>query len=171
MKINQEEPKKTNNANNNNVIFFSGNQQTIKSENKTHKQIASQNNNLNKTNQMASKDMGLNKLIVNSSLNNPSANTATNISNDQILHQKKDHSDYFENEILYQGGEENDRVFKEYTMINEKKNKAIDDFKNISERIKNNSNKIEEIKKSLLDLKEEKKQKQAEIINLLSNKE
>ena len=56
-------------------------------------------------------------------------------------------------------------------MINDRKNKALDDFKNINERIKNNNKKIEEIKKSLLDLKEEKKQKEADIINLLSNKE
>ena len=105
-------------------------------------------------------------------MNNPSQNTATNISlNEQILHPKRDHSDYFDNEIIFQGGEENDPLFKEYTMINEKKNKAIDDFKNINERIKNNNIKIEEIKKSLIDLKEEKKQKQADIINLLSNKE
>ena len=172
MKATQEEPQKPKNSSNNNVIFFSSNQTTIRNENRSLNQIAPQNTNLNKTNQFPSKDIRLNKLNINSSLNNPSPNTATNVSlNEQALHPKKDHSDYFDNEILFQGGEENEPLFKEYTMINDRKNKAMDDFKNINERIKNNNKKIEEIKKSLLDLKEEKKQKEADIINLLSNKE
>ena len=172
MKTHQEEPPKVNSSNKNNVIFFSSNQQISKNGNKSFNHITPQTTILNKSNQFPSKDIRLNKLNINSSMNNPSQNTATNISlNEQILHPKRDHSDYFDNEIIFQGGEENDPLFKEYTMINEKKNKAIDDFKNINERIKNNNIKIEEIKKSLIDLKEEKKQKQADIINLLSNKE
>ena len=172
MKTRQEEPPKVNTSSNNNVVFYSSNQQVSKNENRSFNHIAPQSTLLNKSNQFPSKDIRLNKLNINSSMNNHSQNTATNISlNEQILHPKKDHSDYFDNEILYQGGEENDPLFKEYTMINDKKNKAIDDVKSINERIKNNNIKIEEIKKSLVDLKEEKKQKQADIINLLSNKE
>ena len=91
-------------------------------------------------------------------LNLPSGNNVTN----------KDHCDYFDNEILYQN---NDPIFKEYTMINERKNRAIDDFSNNTQRIKVNNLKIEELKKNLIDLKEEKKQKHTEIINLLSSRE
>ena len=172
MKTHQEEPPKVNSSTNNNVLFFSSNQQIIKNENKSFTHIIPQSTLLNKSNQFHAKDIRLNKLNINTSMNNPSQNQVTNISlNEQILHPKKDHSDYFDNEILYQGGEENDPLFKEYTMINDKKNKAIDDVKNINERIKNNNIKIEEIKKNLVDLKEEKKQKKADIINLLSNKE
>ena len=167
-----QEEQNENNSSHNNIILTSNNQQINKNNPSISDQTPSQSSNLNKSHQFASKDIRLNKLNVNSSLNMPSANTATNISlNDQILHQKKDQSDYFDNEVLYQDEEESDPIFKEYTMINDRRNKAIDDLKNITERIKNNNIKIEEIKKNLIELKEEKKQKESDIVNLLSNKE
>ena len=172
MKTLQEEVQKTSNAISNNVIFISNNQQAIKKEAKSVNKISPQNSIITKSNRLPKKDIRSNKFNIKSPLNNPSPNKVTNVSlNEQILHKKKEHSDYFENEILFQGGEESDPLFKEYTMINDKKNKAIDDIKNMSERIKNNNIKIEEIKKNLINLKEEKKQKQNDIINLLSNKE
>ena len=115
----------------------------------------------------------LNKINVNSSVNIPPINLDANLSlNEKNLQQKKEQSDdYFDNEVSYQDEDDNDPIFKEYTMINNKRNKVIDDIKNINERIKNNNIKIEEIKQNLNKLKEEKKQKQIEIVNLLSNKE
>ena len=172
MSSQQQEQQNINNSNNNNLILSTNNQQTNKNQNTTTEQPPSQNSNLNKSHQFPTKDIRLNKLNMNSSLNIPSANTATNISlNDQNLHPKKEQSDYFDNEVSYQDEEEGEQIFKEYTMINDRRNKAIDDFKNINERIKINNIKIEELKKKLIDLKEEKKQKQNEIFNLLSNKE
>lgn len=164
--------QKINNTNKDNITLSTSNQQTNNNQNSQTEQPPSQNWNLNKSQQLPTKDIRLNKLNMNSSLNVPSANTATNISlNEQILHQKKDQSDYFDNELSYQDDDENDPIFKEYTMINDRRNKAIDDLKNITERIKNNNIKIEELKKNLVELKEEKKQKQTDIVNLLSNKE
>ena len=172
MSSQQQEQQNINNSNNNNLILSTNNQQTNKNQNTTTEQPPSQNSNLNKSHQFPTKDIRLNKLNMNSSLNIPSANTATNISlNDQNLHPKKEQSDYFDNEVSYQDEDEGEQIFKEYTMINDRRNKAIDDFKNINERIKINNIKIEELKKKLIDLKEEKKQKQNEIFNLLSNKE
>ena len=163
-----QDSQKTNNANNN--VILSSNLESNKNENTS--QATSKNENLNKSNQLNTKDNRSNKININSSLNIPSANTATNISlNDQMLYQKKEHSDYFDNDISYHDDEENDPILKEYTMINDRRNKVIDDLKGINERIKNNNKKIEEIKKNLIDLKEEKKQKQIDIMNLLSNKE
>ena len=157
-------------SNSNNIILSTSIQQSHQNNNSSLTQILSQNS--NKSNQLISKDICSNKLNMNSSLNMPSTKTVTNVSlNDQILHHKKDNSDYFDNEISYQDEEDNDPIFKEYTMINNRRNKTIDELKNISERIKNNNKKIEEIKNNLIDLKEEKKQKQKEIFNLLSNKE
>jgi hypothetical protein len=164
--------QKINNTNKDNITLSTSNQQTNNNQNSQTEQPPSQNWNLNKSQQLPTKDIRLNKINMNSSLNVPSANTATNISlNEQILHQKKDQSDYFDNELSYQDDDENDPIFKEYTMINDRRNKAIDDLKNITERIKNNNIKIEELKKNLVELKEEKKQKQTDIVNLLSNKE
>lgn len=101
----------------------------------------------------------------NSSIN---MNIATNISsNDQNPQKKKEESDYFDNDEE----EENELLFKEYAMMNDKKNRAIDDLSSLSERIQNNKIKIEEKKKQLNDLKEQKKKIQDEVINLLSNKE
>ena len=164
--------QKTNNSNKENLILSTSNQQTNNNQNSQTEQPPPQNSILNKSQQFPSKDIRLNKLNMNSSLNVPSANTATNISlNEQILHQKKDQSDYFDNEVSYQDDDENDPIFKEYTLINDRRNKAIDDLKNITERIKNNNIKIEELKNNLIELKEEKKRKQIDIVNLLSNKE
>ena len=144
MKTLQEEVQKTSNAISNNVIFISNNQQAIKKEAKSVNKISPQNSIITKSNRLPKKDIRSNKFNIKSPLNNPSPNKVTNVSlNEQILHKKKEHSDYFENEILFQGGEESDPLFKEYTMINDKKNKAIDDIKNMSERIKNNNIKIE----------------------------
>ena len=165
-----QDPQKINKSNNSNIPLSAINQQSNQNLNFTP---LSQNSNLNKSNQLTSKDTRSNKNM-NSSLNIPSTNTVTNISlNEQNNHQKKEQSDYFDNEISYQDEEEeeNDPIFNEYTIINDKRNKAIVDLKDISERIKNNNKKIEEIKKNLIDLKEEKNQKQADIFNLLSNKE
>ena len=140
--------------------------------NLTDEQIAAQNGNLNKSSQLCPNDIRINKINMNSSNNNPTANTATNQSmNDQLLVQKKDHSDELGNEILYQDEEDNEQFFKEYTIINDRRIKVIEDSENINERIKNNKNKIEELKNELKNLKEEKKQKQSDIVNLLSNKE
>ena len=167
-----QDKQNVNNSNNSNLILSTSNQQIIKTPNSPADQAALQNSNLNKSHQFPAKDIRLNKLNMNSSLNMPSANTATNISlNEQILHQKKEQSDYSDNEVSYDDEDENDPIFKEYTMINDRRNKAIDDLKNINERIKNNNIKIKEIKQNLIDLKEEKKKKQADIVNLLSNKE
>ena len=172
MTSNEQEQQNINITNNTDAITSTNNQEQNKTSNTNSNQASAADSNLNKSHQLQTQDIRLNKLNTNTSVNIPSANTATNISlNDQILQQKKDQSDYFDNEVSYQDEEENDPIFKEYTMINNKRNKAIDDLKNIKERIKNNNIKIEEIKQNLIDLKEEKKKKQADIVNLLSNKE
>ena len=122
--------------------------------------------NLNKTQQAPSKEIIKNKLNMNSSLN-AKADTNTSL-NDQ---KKKDQSDLFDDEdILYNDDDENE-IFREYNILHDKKLKAMDDIKNINERIKNNKVKIEECKKKLAELKEEKKKRQGDIMNLLSNKE
>ena len=161
-----------NNSTYSDIIPFTNNQQISKSPEEKDTKALPQSSNLNKSHQFPSKDIRFNKLNINSSFNVPSPNTATNISlNEQILHQKKDPDDYFDNDVSLQDEDENDPIFKEYTMINNRRNQTIDEIKNINERIKNNKLKIEEIKKNIVDLKEEKKQKQADIVNLLSNKE
>ena len=153
-------------------IPFTNNQQLNKSPEETDMKALPQSSNLNKSHQFPSKEIRFNKLNMNSSFNVPSPNTATNISlNEQVLHQKKDPDDYFNDDVSLQDEDENDPIFKEYTMINNRRNQTIDEIKNINERIKNNKLKIEEIKQNIVDLKEEKKQKQADIVNLLSNKE
>ena len=96
-----------------------------------------------------------NIITINSSLNIPSPKNNINVSlNDQ------------END-----GDENDPIFREYSIINEKRNQTIDEIKDINEKIKDNNSEIDDIKIQLKNLKTEKKQKQADIINLLSNKE
>ena len=68
---------------------------------------------------------------MNSSFNVPSPNTATNISlNEQVLHQKKEPDDCFDNDVSYQDEDENDPILKEYTMINNRRNQTIDEIKN-----------------------------------------
>ena len=126
------------------------------------------NTNLNYSHQMTSKEIVKNKLNPNSSSN---GNIATSTSlNDQ---KKKEQSDLFDDDdedILYNDDEENE-IFREFNSLNDRKLRAMDDMKNMSERIKNNKAKIEELKKNLVELKEEKKKKQGDIMNLLSNKE
>lgn len=154
------------------IIPFTNNQQLNKSPEEADTKALPQSSNLNKSHQFPSKEIRFNKLNMNSSFNVPSPNTATNISlNEQVLHQKKDPDDYFDNDVSLQDEDENDPIFKEYTMINNRRNQTIDEIKNINERIKNNKLKIEEIKQNIVNLKEEKKQKQGDIVNLLSNKE
>ena len=154
------------------IIPFTNNQQLNKSPEETDTKALPQSSHLNKSHQFPSKEIRFNKLNMNSSFNVPSPNTATNISlNEQVLHQKKDPDDYFDNDVSLQDEDENDPIFKEYTMINNRRNQTIDEIKNINERIKNNKLKIEEIKQNIVNLKEEKKQKQGDIVNLLSNKE
>lgn len=81
-----QDSQKTNNANNN--VILSSNLESNKNENTS--QATSKNENLNKSNQLNTKDNRSNKININSSLNIPSANTATNISlNDQMLYQKR----------------------------------------------------------------------------------
>ena len=162
---------------NENVNIDNNNSQNNNPENNIPLNISSnqpgpQNNNLYKSHQLRSKDIPLNKLNTNSSINIPPGNVVTNMSlNEQILHQQKDHNDYFDNEVSYQDEEDNDPILKDYTMINNRRNNIIDNIKNINERLKNNILKIEEIKQNLINLKEEKNQKQIDIVNLLSNKE
>ena len=154
------------------IIPFTNNQQLNKSPEEADTKALPQSSNLNKSHQFPSKEIRFNKLNMNSSFNVPSPNTATNISlNEQVLHQKKDPDDYFDNDVSLQDEDENDPIFKEYTMINNRRNQTIVEIKNINERIKNNKLKIEEIKQNIVNLKEEKKQKQGDIVNLLSNKE
>ena len=166
------------NSNNNTDITSSKSNQPIKPLNfsSNSNQESLQNNNLNKSHQFQSQDILLNKININSSVNIPQINSETNISlNEKNLQQNKEQSDYFDHEVSYQNEDDNDNdndpIYKEYTMINNKRNKVIDDIKNINERIKNNNIKIEEIKNDLKKLKEEKNKKQTDIINLLSNKE
>ena len=121
---------------------------------------------LNKTQQPPSKELIKNKLNMNSSLN-AKADTNTSL-NDQ---KKKDQSDLFDDEDILYNDEEENEIFREYNILHDRKLKAMDDIKNIDERIKNNMVKIEESKKKLAELKEEKKKRQGDIMNLLSNKE
>ena len=175
MASNQEEQPNININSDNNpdkTTSINNNQQNSEQVNLSPNQQPLQNNNLNKSEQFQSQDIRLNKLNTNSSITIPQNNIATHLSlNEQTLHQKKEQSDYFDNDGSYQDDDDNDPMFKEYTMINNKRNNAIDNIKNINERIKNNNLKIEEIKKNLIKLKEEKRQKQSDIVNLLSNKE
>ena len=164
--------QRTNNQNYSDIIPISTHQKLNKFSEITNMKTLPQSSNLNKSHQYTSRDIRFNKLNMNSSLNIPSPNTATNISlNEQILHQNKEQNPYFDNDVSDQEEDEIDPIFKEYTMINNRRNKTIDEIKNIKERIKNNKLKIEEIKQNLIKLKEEKRQKQADIVNLLSNKE
>ena len=153
-------------------ILFSKNEQLNFEPSKiSQEQSLPQNVVLNKLNQCSSEINNLEKKNVDESENIQGMNIENNLSlNEQNQYKSNEYSDYSDKggeEILYQ----EDPIFKEYTLVRNKRNKIIDDIKNISERIKNNNLKIEEIKKNLLNLKEEKKQKQIDIVNLLSNKE
>ena len=84
---------------------------------------------------------------------------------------KKEQSDLFDDEDILYNDEEENELFREYDLMEDSQLRTMDDLKNINERIKNNKIKIEELKKDLIKLKEEKKKKQNDIMNLLSNKE
>ena len=87
---------------------------------------------------------------------------------------KKKKNESFEEEdeaILYNDDDEENEIIDEYELMEDKKLRAMDDIKNMEERIKNNEKKIEELKNNLTLLKEEKNKKQNDIMNLLSNKE
>ena len=87
---------------------------------------------------------------------------------------KKKKNESFEEEdeaILYNDDDEENEIIDEYELMEDKKLRAMDDIKNMEERIKNNEKKIEELKNNLTILKEEKNKKQNDIMNLLSNKE
>ena len=164
--------KYVNNINNIDIFQFTKNQKINQLSEFTNMKSVPQNSNLNKSHQFPLTEIGLNKLNMNSSLNIPSLNIGANISlNEQILNQKKGGSDYFNKDVSAKDENENNPIFEEYTMINNKRNQAFDEIKNINIRIKNNKLKIEELKKKLNNLKKEKHQKQGDIVNLLSNKE
>ena len=109
------------------------------------------------------------KLNTNSSLN-VKADTNTSLNEQKKKEQSGSFEDDEDEDILYNDDEENE-IFAEYDLIDDNKLRTMDDLKNINERIKNNKIKIEECKKNLIELKEEKKKKQNDIMNLLSNKE
>ena len=109
------------------------------------------------------------KLNTNSSLN-AKADTNTSLNEQKKKEQSGSFEDDEDEDILYNDDEENE-IFAEYDLIDDNKLRTMDDLKNINERIKNNKIKIEECKKNLIELKEEKKKKQNDIMNLLSNKE
>mgnify|MGYP006873023402 CR=1 FL=1 len=161
-----------NNSTNSDIVQFTNNQNMNQLSELANMNLIPPNIYLNKSNQFPSNEIGLNKLTMNSSLNIPSLNIGANISlNEQVLNQQKEQNDYFDKDVSVTGEVENDPVLEEYATINNRKNQAIYNIKNISIRIKNNKLKIEELKKKLNNLKKEKNQKQGDIINLLSNKE
>ena len=162
----------TNNSNYSDIIQIKNNKELNKLSKLTKINSFSQSSNLNKTLQFPSKEIKFNKLSINSSLNPPSSNTDKNISlNEEILHLKKEVSDFLINSDSQKAEDENEPIFNDYILIKNRKNQTIDKIKNINIRIKINKLKIEEIQSKLTNLKEEKKQKQADIVNLLSNKE
>ena len=151
--------------NHQNQISNSDNSDFTSSEKEEQEKEEKQISNLNKQNPALSKELLKNKLNTNSSLN---AKEETNTSNEQ---KKKEQSESSNDEDIISNEEDENEIFKEYDMINDMKLQAMDDIKNINERIKNNKLKIEELKKTLIELKEEKKKKENDIMNLLSNKE
>ena len=131
--------KYVNNINNIDIFQFTKNQKINQLSEFTNMKSAPQNSNLNKSHQFPLTEIGLNKLNMNSSLNIPSLNIGANISlNEQILNQKKGGSDYFNKDVSAKDENENDPIFEEYTMINNKRNQAFDEIKNINIRIKIN---------------------------------
>ena len=78
---------------------------------------------------------------------------------------KEDDSDDIEQEIL-------EEEFTQTISSNKNKlNKIIKELNNIQNKIATNNNKIEQIKKNLIILKEEKGKQQTDLINLLAKKE
>jgi len=153
----------TSNSNNNDIIQLKNNKELNKFSKLIKIKEVPQSFNLNKSHLIPSKKIKIKKLSINSSLNPPSLNTDKNISfNDQFFQQ---------NGNSLKDEDENESKFNEYIIIKNKRNQTIDKIKNINIRIKINKLKIGEIKKKLTNLREEKKQKEADIVNLLSNKE
>ena len=153
----------TSNSNNNDIIQLKSNKELNKFSKLIKIKAFPQNSNLNKSNLIHSKKIKINKLSINSSLNPPSLNTDKNNSFNEQYFQHNGNPLKNENE--------NEPIFNEYIIIKNKKRQIIDKIKNINTRIKINKLKIGEIKKKLANLREEKNQKQADIVNLLSNKE
>ena len=83
------------------------------------------------------------------------------ISNYQTLTHKKDGNPKNMSNLLYQ----------EYLMTNSKYQKTISEIDNLNKKITEGNKKIEKLTENLKKLKEDKKQKQLDIVNLLSNKE
>jgi uncharacterized coiled-coil protein SlyX len=83
------------------------------------------------------------------------------ISNYQTLTHKKDGNPKNMSNLLYQ----------EYLMTNSKYQKTISEIDNLNKKITEGNKKIEKLTENLKKLKEDKKQKQLYIVNLLSNKE
>ena len=164
--------KYSKNSTNNDLIQLNNNNELNKFSKLTKIKAFIQSCNLNKSHKIPSKEIKFKKLSINSSLNPPSINTDKNVSfNEQFLLPKKEITDFLINDDSPKDEDEKESIFNEYIIIKNKKNQIIDKIKNINIRIKINKLKVEEIKKKLANLREEKNQKQSEIVNLLSNKE
>ena len=98
---------------------------------------------------------------LNSQRLNISNNNLDPISNYQSLTLTKDGNPKNMNNILYQ----------EYLITNSKYHKTISEIDNLNKKITEGNTKIEKLTENLEKLKEDKKQKQIDIVNLLSNKE
>ena len=64
-----------------------------------------------------------------------------------------------------------DSLQKKYLFIISKYEKIVEELSNINKKLEENNNKIEELNNFIKKLKEDKKQKQSDIVNYLSNKE
>lgn len=160
-----------NSSNISDLISFSNNQ----SINQFHNYQTPQESQINITKSQAflNKDNQINNKIninsINSSIN-ISKKVQNSINEQKYNQNKKEQSNYLYSQEECDE-EEDDPILKEYTSINNQRSQIIDELKNINEKIKNNNSKIEEYKTILNSLKADKKQKQADIVNLLSNKE
>ena len=98
---------------------------------------------------------------LNSQRLNISNNNLDPISKYQSLTLTKDGNPKNMSNILYQ----------EYLMVNNKYHQTISEIENLNKKITEGKKKIEKLTENLKKLKEDKKQKQSDIVNLLSNKE
>ena len=98
---------------------------------------------------------------LNSQRLNISNNNLDPISKYQSLTLTKDGNPKNMSNILYQ----------EYLMTNNKYHQTISEIENLNKKITEGKKKIEKLTENLKKLKEDKKQKQSDIVNLLSNKE
>ena len=98
---------------------------------------------------------------LNSQRLNISNNNLDPISKYQSLTLTKDGNPKNMSNILYQ----------EYLMANNKYHQTISEIENLNKKITEGKKKIEKLTENLKKLKEDKKQKQSDIVNLLSNKE